>query len=482
MTFTKNGNFEMKGAFIMGTMSVITVPLKTRIYEEDIINKRMELCRKIYNNMLHDRLKALRKMEHDKDYIASKEVILSAYKIDNESEKKKIKKSQEYKNAQEIQKQKMLEYGFSEFAFISFAYNFIKPFTSNVTSTVASYSIAKPMWVAFSNYFFSNGQMVHFKSFEALNSLASDGKAGLKLVGTNKKSTRKPDSPFGLSVMFGSNRGGKVITMPLIVDKEDLYMQEMICHNIKVVRLVRKKINGRYKYYVQLTVDCPPAIKYDRDTGEIKNPINDGNVGIFIDTRKITFCSKSGVKQIDLINKKQIEMEEKLADINRFLDTSRRISNPENFNEDGTFKKGIYVDGQKTKLRWTNSNNYLKAKNKKANIQRKLAEQRKIRAGEIANLILSQGNNIICNKYNFKSAQMRKKETEINEDGKILSKAKAGKNISYSAPAMLLTIIDNKLSSAGYDLINRVETDKDIKISDRTRIMMAQELFLRLEN
>lgn len=466
----------------MGVMSVITIPLKTRIYEEDIINKRMELCRKVYNNMLHDRLKALRKMEHDKDYISSKEVIMSAYKTDDKNVAKAIKKSQEYKDAQEMQKAKMREYGFSEYDFASQVLIYIKTFASNITGTVAIYSISKPMWAAFDKYFFSNGQAVHFKKFESLNSVASDGKAGLKIVGLNKKSTRSPESPFGLSLMYGSNRAGKVITMPLIVDKKDLYMQEMICNNIKVVRLVRRRINGKYKYYVQLTVNCAPAIKYDKETGEIKNPINNGNVGIFIDTRKITICSKNGIKQIDLIDKKQLKMEETISDINRFLDNSRRISNPENFNEDKTIKKGMFVEGRRTKLKWTNSKNYIKAKNKKADIQRRLAEQRKIRAGEISNLILSLGNNIICNDYNFKAAQMRKKETEINEKGNYISKSKAGKNISYSAPAMLLNILDNKLIARGYNTISKVNVDKEIKITDQNRILMAEELFLKIEN
>lgn len=466
----------------MGTMSVITIPIKTRIYEEDIINKRMELCRKVYNNMLHDRLKALNKMEHDKDYIESLKIIHSAYKTEDKKVQKEIKKSQAYKDAQEIQKNKLKEYGFSDFSFKSQSLTYIKPFSTNITGNVAHYSIAAPMWAAFDKYLFSNGQTVHYKRYESLNSVASDGKAGLKIVKANNKSTRHPESPFGLSLMYGSNRGGKVICMPLIVDKKDLYMQEMICNDIKVVRLIRRKIKGKFKYYVQLTMDCPPAIKYDKKTGEIKNPINDGNVGIFIDTRKITICSKEGIKQIDLIDKKQIVMEEKIADINRFLDTSRRISNPENFNADGTIKKGVFVEGRRTKLLWNNSNNYLKARNKKADIQRKLAEQRKVRAGEIANLILSYGNNIICNKYNFKAAQMRKQETTINEKGKFDSKAKAGKAISHSAPATLLTIIDNKLISRGYNQIVKVEVDKEVKITDKSRIDMAESLYLQLEN
>ncbi len=55
----------------MSIMSVVTIPLNVRPYETDIINERMELCRKVYNNMLHKRLKTLKKMEHDKDYIES---------------------------------------------------------------------------------------------------------------------------------------------------------------------------------------------------------------------------------------------------------------------------------------------------------------------------------------------------------------------------------------------------------------------------
>ena len=466
----------------MAVMSVVTIPLKTRIYEEDIINKRMELCRKVYNNMLHDKLKDLRKMEHDKDYIASKEIIFNVYKCANKEEKNRLKKTEQFKTAQEIQKEKFKEYGFSEYAFASDVLKYRKPFNSNITSNVAIYTISKPMWSAFEKHLFSNGQMIHYKKFNSLSSVSGNGKAGLKIIVNNKKSTRKPESPFNLSLKYGSNRAGKTINLPLVVDIKDYYMQEMICNEIKVVRLVRRKIKTHYKYYVQLTVVSVPPIKYDKHTGEIKNPINEGNVAIFIDTRKITFCYKDGIKQIDLIDKKQIKFEEEIANINRFLDNSRRINNPENFNEDGTIKKGIIIDGQKNKLSWNNSNNYKKALAKKADIQRRLAEQRKIRAGEITNLILSLGNNIICNNYNFKAAQMRKKETEIDEKGNVKSKKKAGKAISYSAPAMLLTILNNKLVARGYNEIYKVEVDKDMTITDQSRILKAQELYMQLEN
>ena len=76
---------------------------------------------------------------------------------------------------------------------------------------------------------------------------------------------------------------------------------------------------------------------------------------------------------------------------------------------------------------------------------------------------------------------MRKQETTINEKGKFDSKAKAGKSISYSAPATLLTMIDNKLISRGYNQIVKVEVDKEVKITDKSRIDMAESLYLQLE-
>ena len=42
-------------------MSVVTLPLKTEKWQEDILQKRFELCRKIYNNMLHYEMKQLNK-------------------------------------------------------------------------------------------------------------------------------------------------------------------------------------------------------------------------------------------------------------------------------------------------------------------------------------------------------------------------------------------------------------------------------------
>lgn len=62
-------------------MSVVTVPLITEKWQEDVLQKRFELCRKIYNNMLHYEIKQLNKALHDKRYVEAKKLSMKYIKL-----------------------------------------------------------------------------------------------------------------------------------------------------------------------------------------------------------------------------------------------------------------------------------------------------------------------------------------------------------------------------------------------------------------
>lgn len=98
-------------------MSVVTLPLKTEKWQEDILQKRFELCRKIYNNMLHYEMKQLNKVFHDKRYIDSKKIITETYKIADDKEKRARKRTEEYKQAVKISNEVLKEYGLTEYGF-----------------------------------------------------------------------------------------------------------------------------------------------------------------------------------------------------------------------------------------------------------------------------------------------------------------------------------------------------------------------------
>ena len=450
----------------MAEISVITFPLKTEKWQEYVLFKRFEICRQIYNSMLGYELKQYRKMLRRKEYKDSIEVIYSAYQADNDKEKKKIKASEEYKAATKTQKELIKEYGFSEFSFGANAIHFAEHFKTIIPTKVAQMSIGTPMWAAFDKLLFGNGEMVHFKRYDTFSSIVTDGKSAVRIVSEDGKTTRKLDSRMQYYCVYTSKEG-KNLKMPLKIDRKDLYMLEMMERDIHTVRICRKKVKGKYKYSVQLSVTGAPAIKYNKDGGEL-HPVGNKKLGVYIDTTSITITDDKSTKHINITFKNDIE--DKKAELQRYMDASRRANNPDNFNDDGTIKKGIIKDGKRTHLTWNNSKGYLKAKDNLANLLRVQAEQRKLRANKIANEIMALGADICINDYPFQVAAMRKKfpeGEEFDEKGKPKKKKKAGKKIGENAPAMIVTILDNKLKGRGYAGVKKVKLkDIDYQMSD----------------
>ena len=191
----------------------------------------------------------------------------------------------------------------------------------------------------------------------------------------------------------------------------------------------------------------------DTKTGEIKHSIGNGDVGLDIGTRTLAISSQSDVKILELADKVQ-NIENYKQKLLRKMDRSKRATNPDNYNENGTIKK----QGNK-KVKWNKSNHYIKYQNKLKELYRKQAAVRKYQHECLANYIISLGNKVYVEKMNFAGLQKRAKNTEKNDKGKYKKKKRFGKSIANKAPSMLLTIIDRKLKYFGEQLIeiNTVE-------------------------
>lgn len=453
-------------------VSVITIPLKTEIWQEDILSKRMELCRDVYNTMLGKRLKDLHKIEKLPEYEKAIAEIKRVYSISGSQDLAMEKKTISFKKAIGTKNTILSEWGFTEFGFNMIAIEEAKYFKENIPATTALHSIASPMWAAFDRYLYGDGKMVHYKKQGSFNSLASNGKSGIRLVNSVGETVFRRHGKEKLSLVCGT-RGNKILKIPLMIDNKNKYMLEMLDREIRIIRIVRKKVKGRYRFSVQLTVDGAPAVKKN-DNGENLHSISQGDVGIHIDTRYITIASKDGIKTIDLSY--NYDIEDKIASLQVYIDNSRRISNPENYNDDGTIKKGRMRNGQRITLKWTYSNGYKKAVNEIANLKRKAAESRKIRANIIANDILSIGSHIVVNDFSFRDAKRKKKKVDYSISGKQLTKKHDRKAIEQNAPAQILNIIDRKLVSAGLDTIKRKNIEID-KSKDDYREYYAKELY-----
>ena len=398
---------------------VVEFPLKTEKYQEDILNKRFEIGRQIYNSLVNVTQKRYKEMIKTKKY---RELMSSL--TGNKKTDKEIRKQ-----INDIHKQ----YDMSEYSFHKDVKMMQKHFKDNIDSFTAQ-KIATALWKSYEKFLYGNGKKVYYKKYGTLDSL--EGKS-------NGSGIRFKDD-----MIFWNG-----LEIPVIIDYNNYYeyqaMQCKICYN----RIVRKFIKNKYKYYVQIVFKGNPPVKVDNETGEIKHRIGDGDVGLDIGTRTIAIASQSDVKILELVDRIQ-NIENQKRRILRKMDRSKRSTNPDNYNEDGTIKK----QGNK-KVIWNKSNHYIKYQNELRELYRKQAAIRKYQHECLANYIISLGNKVYVEKMNFAGLQRRVKKTEKNDKGKFKRKKRFGKSLANKAPSMLLTIINRKLGYYGEQLI-KIDTSE----------------------
>ena len=385
---------------------IVQFPLKTEKYQEDILDKRFEIGRQIYNSLVNITQKRYKEMIRTKEY----RNLISQLSGDKDKDKSI------WEQINIIRRR----YGMSKFSFCYDVKKLQYHFSNNIDSHTAR-GIAKSLWVAYDKLFYRNGKRIYYKKHGFLNSLESD---------SNKTGIRFKDN----TILWNG------LKIPVVIDYNNHYENQALKSEIAYCRITRRFIRNKYKYYVQIVFKGNPPLKVDNETGEVKHYIGDGDVGIDIGTSTIAYSSATDVKMLELADKVQ-NIEDKKRRLLRKMDRSRRATNPDNYNEDGTIKK----QGNK-KLTWNKSNHYFKYQNQLKESYRKQADVRKYQHECLANEIISLGDNIYVEKMNFQGLAKRSTKTEKNDNGRFKRKKRFGKSIANRAPSMLLSIIDRKLS------------------------------------
>lgn len=392
---------------------VVQFPLKTEIYQEDILNKRFEIGRKIYNSLVNVSQKRYKEMIKTKKYRNLMSMLTGNKKCD-----KLI-----WKQIDQMRK----EYDLTEYSLHADIKEMQKHFKKNIDSFTAQ-KIATTLWKSYNKLFYGNGKRVYYKKYGDMNSL--EGKS-------NSTGIRFVDEHL---IWNGLN-------IPVVIDWNNPYEYQAMQSEISYCRIVRKFVRNKYKFYVQVVFKGTPPIKFNKETGEIKHSLGDGDVGLDIGTSTIAISSKADVKLLILADKVQ-NIEDEKCRLLRKMDRSRRSTNPENYNEDGTIKK----HGNK-KVIWNKSNHYIKYQNQLRELYRKQADIRKYQHECLSNYIISLGNNIYVEHMNFAGLQKKSTKTERDDSGKFKRKKRFGKSLANRAPAMLMTIINRKLLYYGLELI-----------------------------
>ena len=383
----------------------LMLKLNTSKHDERILVRRFLCGQRIYNVLVRHCVKQLKNLRNDKQY----QELLAIY-IKNK------KNDMDNSHISKLLNKIVSSYGLTEYQLHSYVVLQQHRYKKDIDSSTAQ-KIGTAVWKAVENVLYGDGKRIHFKKYDDF--LTMEGK-------TNNTGIRYKD--------------GKMIWNKLTVsvqhDKNDIYQQLALKNKVKYCRIKRMTIGTKYHYYIELVLEGIPPIKHI---------INDGETGLDIGTSTVAVVSSDGFCKLDVLADSAASIEKEQRKLLRKLDRSRRATNPDNYNPDGTVKKG--------KLKWNKSNTYKKTYIQYKNICRKRAAVVKQSHEMLANEILEHGSTVRSEKMSFKGLKKRSKETKKNSKGKICSKKRFGKSIQSRAPAMLLDIINRKLQYVGKSII-----------------------------
>lgn len=432
---------DVKGRYIL------TLPLKTEVYQEHILEKRFRLGEHLYNNFLNFEKKKFYEMTKRKDYRDAqnliKELTIQINSLDEFKESKQL--------IQELRKQRKEQYDiiynikkmfdWSEFGFTNDMKKYRKYYKANLNSTICD-NLSGRCFKAFEKMEselikdqYRNDEdkvnpCVHYKRKDSLRCLTA-----------KKNST---------GIRFSLDEGNRIGTVKwqglvfsIDLSKCTLYEWQALQSDICYCAVKREKIKGKWKYYIQITLKGHVPDKFDKQTGELKRQLGKGNVGLYFTSTSLTVSTENGVKTYPLEIKNN---EDEKTELLQKMDASRRATNPDNYNEDGTSKEKSEIKG------WHFSKAYKKYRAELYEIYRKECEEKKLLQEILANEVIASGDVFNCNKMDFKFLQRN-----------------LGKKIHSASPAMLKSTIERKLSyhdisinEISYSKLNPVLEEKNI--------------------
>lgn len=389
---------------------VLTLRLKTESFQEDILNKRFEISRKMYNACLNELYKRYRTMQQSKAF----------------QKAKKMKKGKE-RNA--IFRELNIQFGLTEYAIHAFLTPMNQRFKGNIDSQ-AGQKIGTRVFNAFQKMMFGEAKKVYFKRYGEIESVeGKSNKTGIRFVNN--------------TLIW------KGLSIPVIVRKQDVYAHLALQDKVKYVRIKRAFLKGKYVYYAQLVVEGIPPQSYNSEG--LKQQVGIGRVGIDIGTSTIAVCSEKQA-MLKVLAPNVQTYEPVIQRIQRKMDRSKRATNPFKYNEDGTINRS-------NREKWVYSNRYVKLRNQYRELHRKNRMVRKQDHESLSNQLLLMGDTFFVEKMSFKGLQKRSNKTEKNKKGRFKKKKRFGRTLSNRAPSMLLSCLERKLEYNGLKL-NKVNTTK----------------------
>lgn len=359
---------------------VITLPLVTKGRDVAVMRKRFEAAKRLYNALLSEGIRRLNAMRSDSRWAELKEC------------KETLVKRAGYKLLRE-------SYGFSEYALSSFGTGLKNRIWKDHLGAHEPQTLAKRVFSALDEYSFKKRGLPRFKGRKRpLHSI--EGKSAASAIRFQAETA---------CVQWAG------LLMPVLLPKpgQDEYLDEALTGRVKFSRVLWRNINGKKRFFVQLTIEGNPPATCESVHASGGLDIGPSTVASFSDSAATlqNFCP--GVAPCA----------KTLRRLQRKADRSLRATNPHAFDA-----KGRWIKGQKM----ASSARLMDVRRQISNTERALQSRRKIDHGHLVNSLLKQANTWQIEKLSYVAFQKM-----------------FGKSVKNRAPGMFVQHLKRKAESAG---------------------------------
>lgn len=405
----------------------VTFPLKTDLADVYEIERRFHALSHIHNVAVKHVKGMIEHLECDPFYrnlMAEMKSFCSKKRL-TESEKERKKAVGRFL------KQMRIDAGLSEFGL----QKWIKPCGGRYKHMLSSTQVQKEMSnvaKGISKYFYGNGKTIHFKKFEDFDTISGKSPSNGAVF-----------DPVSRSVDWL----GLHLPCKKVKDhKKAAYFDAACMHEISYTTIKRMMFNNGWHYYAVVTFRGTAPSKGHK-FGKGKAGYDPG-----VSTCSVVAENKAFLEELA---PKCHDYNQKIIDLQWKLEASKRATNPQYFNEDGTIKKG--------KKKWKYSSTYWRNRQKLKCLYRKKSAYTRCSHNRLANRILETANTIYAEPVQFSAMAKRSKEAErkdtpetvVSKDGTVKEVYKYkrmkrfGKSINDRSPSLFYNTLKEKCINSG---------------------------------
>ena len=360
---------------------ICELPLAVTPADERKLLIRLDCARQVYNACLGEALKRLRRLQASPEYQAACQLRRGSQK-----------RTAAFREADQ-------QAGFREYDLHAYATQFNHSWLGKHLDSNTVQKVASRAYQAAQQYAFGKRGKPRFKGKGGFDSV--EGKTNASGILWRENTVRW----LGLE-------------LPAILPSRDEVIAHGLGSRVKFVRLFRRKLNGRNRFYAQLICAGKPFRK-------AKHVIGRGVIGLDLGPSTLATVSADGrIARLERFCDELVSRDQVIRKLQRKLERQRRANNAENFNADGTITKGKHT--------WKHSQRYLQTRARLAEVHRLLAAQRQSLQGRKVNETLAQGDVIKMEKLSYRAFQRQ-----------------YGKSVGFRAPGKFVYLLRRKAENAG---------------------------------